>query len=86
MLVSHSDCLGTYRITVVRNGVRACYIGLLEADERADRLLLVAPVVSSGLRHAVGVDVVLILGGGEASHSEQTEGESRTHDEVWSGL
>lgn len=50
------------RVTVVGDCVLGRDTGLLEADEWALRLLLLAPEVSRGVGNGVGVDLVLLLG------------------------
>lgn len=71
--------VGVARVVLGGHGV---YAGDLEADERALSLILLAPVVSLGLGHRIGIDRVRVvelcaaLGGGEASKGGSAEDES----------
>lgn len=79
----------TYRIALIGDSVHARDTGLLQADQGADVFLLLAPVVPGGFLHSIGIDLVLLLGGRQASKGDEAEGECRTHGGdcvwVWSG-
>lgn len=78
----------TYRVAVVADRVHARDAGLLQADLRARGDLLLAPVGAGGRLDGVGVDLVLLLGGGEGGEGGEAEGECGTHGdggEVFAG-
>lgn len=66
----------TYGITFVGDGVHARDTILLQADLWAYALLLLAPVVPGRFLHGIRVDLVLLLGSGQASDGEKAESES----------
>lgn len=79
VVVADAGCLEGVRVAFVGDGVHARDARLLEADLRARGLLLLAPVVAGGLLDGLGIDGVLLLGGGEASEGDEAKGECGAH-------